>query len=333
MNNLLQSDVRKDIKSIIYQEPYFTIELFDTPYFWIKKIRKKAWLAFKRYQILGIELPKDQKWIQEEIKRLKKDYTGWNNIFFQLWISNIITQFSSPLLKNEEFSKQVRFKRELVQSQLKNQYQLIPSFRENMSLATVIIDTNKSDEELLKYMNSWAQRHVRKALRSDIEFAIADKDEYDIFYEERHKISSLKNFNIIDKQTFLRLMDYLISNQCGDIFIARKGDIILWWSIAIFHDDTITYLYWFSNRDPRFHNIGVHHFIKYKMFSRSREHNYQYLDLFGGAPSWYPDHPLRWVSSFKESLWGDKLEYYGNFDIVLNPLLYKAMKRIYKKRK
>jgi lipid II:glycine glycyltransferase (peptidoglycan interpeptide bridge formation enzyme) len=32
------------------------------------------------------------------------------------------------------------------------------------------------------------------------------------------------------------------------------------------------------------------------------------------------------VSAFKESLGGMKIEWYGNYDLVLNPILYKLFK-------
>jgi lipid II:glycine glycyltransferase (peptidoglycan interpeptide bridge formation enzyme) len=49
--------------------------------------------------------------------------------------------------------------------------------------------------------------------------------------------------------------------------------------------------------------------------------------MMGGAPTGFPEHPLAGVSAFKESLGGSKIELYGNFDLVLNPFLYKVFRR------
>lgn len=65
------------------------------------------------------------------------------------------------------------------------------------------------------------------------------------------------------------------------------------------------------------------------MFERARDNGFQYCDLMGGAPTGFPDHPLTGVSKFKESLGGMKREFYGNYDLVLNPLLYYPFKRFY----
>ena len=69
---------------------------------------------------------------------------------------------------------------------------LVPSFRENMPLATVIIDVTKSDAELLQDMNSGAKSHVRKSQNHTMSFHVAEPRDYERFYEERSKIAGFK---------------------------------------------------------------------------------------------------------------------------------------------
>lgn len=220
-----------------------------------------------------------------------------------------------------------------LEQRLEQETGLIKSFRENMPLATIIIDTSKDNETLLKEMNSGAKQHVRKSLWQDVIFETASPSDYNTFYEERRKVSGFKGFNIIPKDIYIRLMDYLTENKCGNIYLAKKDGVILGGSIAVFEWDTITYLYGFSNRNEKYRNIWVHQFIKFQMFQRARDNNIQYMDLFGGAPTWFPEHPLNSVSKFKESLGGTKIEWYWNFDIVLQPTLYSLFKQYHQRRK
>ncbi len=335
MYNFFQSAIRKDIKTIVYKEESFSINLFDKEYFWTtkKKTIWPIWLSW--FQVLGVELPTNNPtWIKEQVKKIYHDYNNSSsNIFFQRGIINEILRFYNISHRSPEFWPGMKTTRQKLEDRLYVEAWLIPSFRENMPLATIIIDTSKSDEVLLKEMNSGAKNHIRKSLNHNIDFRTATPIDYDIFYEERHKVSAIKWFNIIPKNTYLKLMDYLTINNCGNIFIASKDGVVLWWSIAVYYDDTITYLYWFSNRDPKYRNIWVHQFIKFQMFQRARENNIQYMDLFGGAPTGFPKHPLTSVSQFKESLWWTKVERYGNFDIVLNNPLYEIFKRYYKIKK
>ena len=102
-------------------------------------------------------------------------------------------------------------------------------------------------------------------------------------------------------------------------------------AIGLYDQKNIIYLYGFTNRN--FGNIGSHHYLKYRMFSRARDNGFVYCDLMGGAPTGFPDHHLASVSAFKESLGGIKIEQYGSYDIPLNPLLYHHFKRYHKLRK
>lgn len=335
MYNFFQSPIRKDIKTIIYQEESFSITLFDKEYFWITK-KKTLWpIWLSRFQVLGVELPTNNtQRIKEQVQKVHRDYhNSTSNVFFQWGIINEILRFYNISHRSPEFWEGMKITRQKIEQRLYHDTGLKTSFRENMPLATIIIDTSKDDATLLKEMNSGAKNHIRKSLHNNIDFRTATPADYDIFYEERYKVSWFKWFNIIPKNTYLKLMDYLTTNNCGNIFIASKDGVILWWSIAIYYEDTITYLYGFSNRNPQYRNIWVHQFIKFQMFQRARENNIQYMDLFGGAPTWFPNHPLTSVSQFKESLWGTKIERYWNFDIVLNRPVYEMFKWYYKTKK
>lgn len=335
MYNFFQSQIRKDIKTIVYKEESFSITLFDKEYFWLKKTKNIWPFNLSWFQVLWLELPTNNtERIKNQVEKIHKDYNkSYNNIFFQLWIVNEILRFYNISHRSPEFWPGMRKTRHKIEDRLYYDTWLVTSFRENMPLSTIIIDTSKDDETLLKEMNSWAKNHVRKSLNHNIDFRTAEPKDYEVFYEERQKVSWFKWFNIISKTTYLNLMNYLTTNKCGNIFIASKNGIILWWSIAVYQWDTITYLYWFSNRDPQYRNIGVHQFIKFQMFQRAREHNIQYMDLFWWAPTWFPEHPLTSVSQFKESLWGTKIEWYGNFDIILNWTLYEIFKQYHKRKK
>jgi len=111
------------------------------------------------------------------------------------------------------------------------------------------------------------------------------------------------------------------------LFVAEKDGELIAGSICIHDADRITYLYGFADR--KYSNIGWHHFLKFKIFSRAREQWIRICDMMGWAPTWFPDHPLTGVSKFKESLGGTKIEVFGSYDMVFQPLLYWMMKLIY----
>ncbi|HCY21696.1 TPA: hypothetical protein DIC40_07825 [Patescibacteria group bacterium] len=79
--------------------------------------------------------------------------------------------------------------------------------------------------------------------------------------------------------------------------------------------------------------MGGQQYLKFKTFERAREQGFTTFDLMGGAPTGFPEHELTSVSAFKESIGGKKIEYTGNFDIILNPRLYKIFKRLFTLKK
>jgi len=102
-------------------------------------------------------------------------------------------------------------------------------------------------------------------------------------------------------------------------------------TICLFDGEFIICPYGFYDRN--FNNIGVQHFLKFALFQWARDNGYVYVDTGGGAPTGFPDHELTGVTEFKESLGGEKIEYYGNYDVIINKFLYRVFKLWYKFKK
>ncbi len=249
----------------------------------------------------------------------------------QLGIINEMIRFENVSHRSEGFADDMKQMRLNVQKFMRTYYWLKVAFRENMPMSDIIIDLSKSDELLLKEMNSWAQSRIKKALKKEIEFGMAAPDQYPLFYEKRVETSGDKWFHVIPYEQFERLVRYITQNGCGNLFLTNIWWELVSWSICLYDQKHIIYLYGFTNR--HFGNIGSHHYLKYRMFSWARDNGFLYCDLMGGAPTWFPKHHLTSVSAFKESLWWMKIEQYGSYDLVLNPLLYRIFKWYHRLRK
>lgn len=325
MYNLYQSKLRKDIQAKVYQKTNFSVNLFGKKYFGLIK-EKKIWpLDLKRYQVMWVELPDDEDLIKEEIKKIKTEFSGDKKaMFFQWWILNEIINFENMSHRSKEFTQDMKQMRLNIRKYMKNTYQLKLTIRENMPQCNIIYDINKTDEQLIKEMNSGCKGRVKKAIKNNIEFRVADPSEYTEFYIRRKELASHKGFNIITKEDYDRLTQYILDNKCGDIFISHKDGELVAGSVCLYDDHRLIYLYWFGNSaNKKFRNLWWHHFLKFKIFAHARSRGMSYVDMMWGAPTGFPDHPLAGVTKFKESLWGMKIEQYGSYDIILNKFLYK----------
>lgn len=324
MYNFYQSALRRQINELVYQKETFEEELFGTTYFGIIK-RKKFWpISLQRYQILGVQVPDDVTLIQQEVKRIQNKYGKkfWN-ILFQRWITNQMVSFENISHRSSQFREDVREMRLWIRDWLTSQTDLKIWLRENMPEANIVYEITKTDEQLLSEMNSGCKERVKSSLKKWAIFRVAEPREYEQFYKDWLRLAGAKWFNIIDYTTYRKLVDYITDNKCGNVFVAKTDGELLAWSICIYDKHRIIYLYGFASREEKFRNFGAHHFLKFKIFGRAREKGLSYCDMLGWAPTGFDEHPLAGVSKFKESLGWSKIEYYGNFDIVLNPILYR----------
>jgi lipid II:glycine glycyltransferase (peptidoglycan interpeptide bridge formation enzyme) len=328
MYSLYQSQLRKDIQKEVYHNPTCTVDLFGKQYFGTIKVKKIGPWKLQRYQIMGVELPSDTKYVRSEIAKIKKQFRK-KCFFFQWGITNEIVSFENSLQKSEEFREDMKAVRIGLTTILHNDYGFKSAFRENMPQAGIVYDVTKSDEELLKDMNESCRKRIKKSIARGMEYAIIEEKDYETFFAKRQKTADAKGFNTISKRQYEWLLQYISPGKWMVIGAFIDGELIAW-TICLFTNTLIYCPYGFFDRT--YSNIGVQHFLKFKLFSRARDNWFTQIDTGGGAPTGFPNHPLASVSAFKESLGGTKIEQYGSYDIVMNKIVYRAFKMYYKLR-
>lgn len=328
MENFYQSDIWKNICKDVMNKPIFEISFIWKNYFWVIKEKLFLWINYKWYQIMWIELwekKQDFEYINQELSKLKRDFNVkfWD-IFFQLWFNDLIYENDINNLKEWDILKSIRKIREQEEKFMHSKFWLRKSFRENMPLASIVYDLTIDKDNIYSQMSKSAHQHIKKWVSKWLYFELAcEKDRYD-FYEIWKQTSIDKKFNIISIDTYIKLKNYLLEKNYWKLFLVKKDWQIVSWSICIFFNDWLYYLYWATNRN--FWNVWWHHLLKREIFYWCKTNWINFADLLWVSPSWYDDHHLKWVSNFKESLWWKKIEYLWNFDLVFNFNLYEWFK-------
>lgn len=325
MYGLYQSPIRRSLQADIYRKPHGFIYLFGKEYFYLIK-EKKVWpFTFREFQVMGIEIPDDRSKVREELKKVKH-YFGkkWGNICFQFGIINEITSFDNYRARSQDIIGKVRGMRLQKRATIIKQTGLKLAFKENMPQSTITIKLAKSDEELLAEMNSGCADRVKKAIKKGVKVRLWTERDDAVFFEKRQNTAWGKGFHTITKEQYTMLLKILRKHNRGNVFISELNGEQIAGSICLFRDKTIVYLYGFTDR--KYTNLWGHHYLKYGMFEWARDNGFEFCDLMGWAPTGFPEHPLAWVSKFKESLGGMKSEFYGSYDLVLNPVLYYLFK-------
>lgn len=327
--NFYQSDIWKNINKYILKKPVFEIEFLWKNYFWTIKEKDKLMLKLRWFQVTGIDLWPDREnnieLLQKEFEKIKKEFkTSYSDILFQFWLVNEIARYTMEELADKNFEKSIYEKRLSYETFMKKNFWLLPSFRENMPEATIYFDLWIGEEKLYNNISKSARAHIRKAQSRDLYFEFAQEPDREDFYNIWYQTAWDKGFNIISKNIFLLLKEYLLENKSWNLFLAKKDGKIISWSLCIFVDWNIVYLYWATNRE--FGNVWWHQFLKNEIFKRWFQNWYKYADLLWVAPAWAENHHLEWVTKFKQSLWWTKIEYLGNYDLVFDQKLYQTFK-------
>ncbi len=280
---------------------------------------------------MGINIDLDQEKIAEAKHIIKQQFwNSWRNLFFQWGVSNEIVRFDLHDFKEPEFATNLRESRIFLRKYLETEHDLLFAFRENMPESGIICDFTKTNEELLSEMNESSRDRIKKWIKKDIEFREAGEADYEEFYQKRQETAGKKWFNTIPKWQYYTLITQLKSHDLGNLFITKDKGNILSWTICLYHDKTIVGLYSFTDRNHT--NSWGQQYAKFKIYNWARERGFTHYDTMWWAPTWFPEHELASVSAFKESMGGSKIEYMGNYDIVLNKPIYKLLKWYYQQK-
>lgn len=115
---------------------------------------------------MGIEFPDDWEEVRAALDAIKVHFgKSWRNVFFQFGIVNEITSFDNAWAREKNIVGKVKSMRLHARKMIAEQTSLKLSFKENMPQSTITIKLDKTDQELLKEMNSGCAERVKKAIK------------------------------------------------------------------------------------------------------------------------------------------------------------------------
>lgn len=328
--NFYQSDLRKTISQDIYKKSLFSVSIEDKEYRGIAKFMERHGIKTARYMVHGVDASNTETFSQElkeHIARLKRDMRHhWWDIFFQIWLTNILDERPTHELKIPAIKEEISKKHTYQASDFLQRYNLRPSRRQHMPEATILLDLTLTDEKRKEQLSSSGKRYLNKADKQDFSFQLATTpEEREAFYRMRYTTSYDKHFHIISLETYMQLMTYLTETKQWALFISKKNDAIVSGSVCLFFEKELIYLYGATNR--QWGDIGGHYWLTMEIAQRGHEQKYAILDLLGtSAPRDHEQHSLQGVTRFKQAFGGITRTYVGNYDIIFNTPLYNTFK-------
>jgi lipid II:glycine glycyltransferase (peptidoglycan interpeptide bridge formation enzyme) len=244
---------------------------------------------------------------------LKGFYSDFMGTAFVIDVSEIerINIIKSVIEITNEFSPdyiEFRFKESQYKSLFENcGYDLVHS-------ATLIIDTNKSKEQLWDCLESRARNSIRKAEKNNIQVDIVPVENFDALYYYQLLQETFKRQKSVlhhPKEFFISLLKKQNSKFVIPI-IAKLGEEIVSSAIFLCYDDTIFYLSGVSTN--RGNQLSASNLIQWKIISFASENHFSFYNMGGlGIPS---------IDKFKISFGGYKVE---KHNFVKKSILFKII--------
>ena len=181
---------------------------------------------------------------------------------------------------------------------------------------TLMLDLNKSEDELLKEMQQKTRYNIRLAAKKGVTLKICQAEEFPIFYDLLVDTYRRKDKKIYGRDYFHKLYhDHLTKIYCAEY----QGKILCA-NMIVFYGDIVTYLHGGSSEKDK--NIMAPHLLQWETIKKAKELGYKYYD-FWGIEDRYPG-----VARFKRGFGGFEVDYAGAWDLPLNKFWYLAYKII-----
>lgn len=188
--------------------------------------------------------------------------------------------------------------------------------------ATLVLDLQKSEEEILNAMHSKTRYNIRLAQKKNLQ--IKNENNLKVFLELMKKTGSRDNFRLHETKHYEEILNSDVSRQ----LTVYSEQVPVATAIFVGYGDTFTYL--FGASDHEYRQLMAPYLLQWEGIKIGQSEGYKFYDFFGVAPKMNDSaeyefdekHQYGGVSRFKQGFGGQYIETAGTFDVVLNKTKY-----------
>lgn len=198
--------------------------------------------------------------------------------------------------------------------------------------ATLILDLNKTETDLLGGMHQKTRYNINLAVKKDIK--IINKKDFQIFWNLMKETGKRDEFKLHGEGHYRQILNSNLSYQLTAMFEDKPVACI----VCIGFGDTFSYLYGAS--DYNYRNLMTPYLLQWEGIKFAKSLDFKYYDFFGVAPKTNgkaeeyesdPKHQYAGVTRFKLGFGGVPYETTGTWDIIIEKNkynLYKFLRRL-----
>lgn len=182
--------------------------------------------------------------------------------------------------------------------------------------ATVVVDLDRSPEEILAGFNTQVRYNARLAERKGVEVIEGGLDAVEAFWTLLTATAQRKGFIERSLSYFTGLVR-MFGDQAG-VLLGRRGDETIAGAIIVTFGDAAYYLYGASGGDR---SVKPAELVQYRAMLWAKRSGAKRYDMWGIPAHPTEDNPLFGVYRFKSGFGGREERYVGALDLPLVPLV------------
>lgn len=193
-----------------------------------------------------------------------------------------------------------------------------PKFAPSASLQpqkTLLMDLQKSEDELLRQMHEKTRYNIRLAERTGVE--ITQEGDFETFWSQLQKTAERDKFSSHERIYYQKLIQERSIDFSNELFFAKYKSEVLASALINFYTPakTAVYLHGASVREHR--EVMAPHLLHWKIILEARRRGLSLYDLGGIDEEKWPG-----VTRFKKGFGGRHFAYPATMDIIYSPTLY-----------
>ena len=197
---------------------------------------------------------------------------------------------------------------------------------------TILLDLEKSEDELLEGMHHKTRYNIRLAARRGVHISIKEQSLDDVWalFEET---GSRGDFRLHPRDYYKKMLQILSGNDCR-VFLAAAyfENKPIAATIMIDFGDIRTYLHGASGRAHR--QTMAPYLLHWELIKAAKAKGLKWYDWWGVAPEGAKHHPWEGISRFKRGFGGEEVKYPGTCDVILKKpqyAMYSLLRKIRRK--
>lgn len=191
---------------------------------------------------------------------------------------------------------------------------------------TIMLDLSMSEESLLASFSKNTRYNIRYAKKKGIKVEMFDKESdvrrVDMFYDLLKETQKRKYFHVQDKNYFRSLYLQFSKNKHIRIYEASYKSEVIGSMIVVYHNKWAASL--FSASSIKYTKFKPIYLLRWRTIKDMKSLGCNIYDFFGATSSQDRTHPFYFTTQHKLGYSKEITRFAGTFEIILNPLKYKA---------